>query len=56
MSAFVQEPAMPSPSRPPSKPDPAPRPRPVPNAAPVVWIAGLAGVVIILLLFLAVAI
>lgn len=42
---------MPSPSRPqPPKPDPAP------NSAPTVWIAGLAGVVVILLLFLVVTI
>jgi len=56
MPTFVQEPAMPSPSRPPFKPDPAPRLRQPPNSAPAVWIAGLAGVVVILLLFLGIAI
>ena len=47
---------MPSPSRPPSKPDPAPNRHPAPIAPSVVWIAGLAGVVVILLLFLSIAI
>ena len=44
------------PPRPPSKPEPAPKFRPAPHSAPTVWFAGLAGVVVILLLFLAVAI
>jgi hypothetical protein len=56
MPTFVQDPQMPSPSRPSPKPDPAPERHPVPNSAPVVWIAGLGGVVVILLLFLAIAI
>lgn len=44
----------PSPSSP---PPPKPRPRPaLPGSAPTVWIAGLAGVVVILLLFLLVTI
>lgn len=45
---------MSSPSR--SQPPPKPLPRPVPRSAPTVWIAGLAGVVAILLLFLVVTI
>ncbi len=45
---------MPSPSR--SQPPPKPAPRPAPRSAPAVWIAGLAGVVVILLLFLVVTI
>ena len=45
---------MPPPSR--SQPLPKPAPRPGPRSAPTVWIAGLAGVVVILLLFLVVTI
>ncbi len=45
---------MPPPSR--SQPLPKPAPRPAPRSAPTVWIAGLAGVVVILLLFLVVTI
>lgn len=45
---------MPPPSR--SQPPPKPAPRPAPRSAPTVWIAGLAGVVVILLLFLVVTI
>ena len=49
----AQEPAMSSPSSP---QPPKPVPRPAPGSAPTVWIAGLAGVVVILLLFLLVTI
>lgn len=45
---------MSSPSR--SQPPPKTAPRPAPSSAPTVWIAGLAGVVVILLLFLVVTI
>ncbi len=45
---------MSSPSR--SQQPPKPAPRPVSSSAPTVWIAGLAGVVVILLLFLVVTI
>ena len=53
MGASRRKPVMPSPARPkpPAKPDPAR----APNPSPIAWTAGLAGVVVVLLLFLAVS-
>jgi len=44
---------MTSPARP--KPPPKPDPAAAPSPAPIAWTAGLAGVVVVLLLFLAVS-